>query len=60
MSKKKLVFLTIIVVETLLFFIAFTGYLQTKQSLEEAIELNQELLDNYAEHNNKFHCNLQP
>ena len=58
MSKKKLIVLAIIAIETVLLIVAFTGYIHTKQTLEEAIEVNQELLDTYIDHNQKFHCNL--
>jgi hypothetical protein len=58
MSKKKIVILIALIVETILLFVMTANYISTKQLLNESIKTNQELLDAYKQHNETFHCNL--
>lgn len=59
MNKKNLKFLAIIAIETVLLFIMFVAYMHMKNLVQESIEINQELIDSYARHNELFHCNLE-
>lgn len=60
MSKKKVIIAAIIVVETILLFITFTEYMHMKNLVQECLEVNQELLDAYTKHNERFHCDITP